>query len=153
MRQHRGNEVFIAANLKLRVVKYEYICHFYFFNKATILQLNLTIQQRLGVGNSPPLRWTCFWNKIYISRLKIYLYKKLTQGGPPLLSQRGRPSISIFSLESLLFRKIMSSPLAVPKIVCSLFTSHNFDRYANSHFLYRPQGAVVFLAPSLKPER
>ena len=60
MRQHRGNEVFIAANLKLRVVKYEYICHFYFFNKATILQLNLTIQQRLGVGNSPPLRQTIF---------------------------------------------------------------------------------------------
>ena len=57
---HRGNEVFIATNLKLRVVKYEYICHFYFFNKATILQLNLTIQQRLGVGNSPPLRLTCF---------------------------------------------------------------------------------------------
>ena len=34
----------------------------------------------------------------------------------------------------------------VPKIVCSLFTSHNFDHYANSHSLYRPQGAVVFLA-------
>ena len=33
-------------------------------------------------------------------------------GGPPLLSLRGRPSISIFSLERLLFRKIMSSPLA-----------------------------------------
>ena len=67
-------------------------------------------------------------------------------GRPPLLSQRGRPSISIFSLERLLFRKIMSSPLAVPKIVCSLFTSHNFDRCANSHSLHRPQGAVVFLA-------
>ena len=43
----------------------------------------------------------------------------------------------------------MLSPLAVPKIVCSLFTSHNFDRYANSHSLHRPQDAVVFLAPSL----
>ena len=61
---HRGNEVFIATNLKLRVVKYEYICHFYFFYKATILQLNLTIQQRLGVGNSPPLRQTVFFNII-----------------------------------------------------------------------------------------
>ena len=38
------------------------------------------------------------------------------------------------------------SPLAVPKIVCSLFASHNFDRYANSHSLYRPPGAVVLLA-------
>ena len=43
----------------------------------------------------------------------------------------------------------MLSPLVVPKIVWSLFTSHNFDHYANSHSLYRPQGAVVFLAPSL----
>ena len=34
----------------------------------------------------------------------------------------------------------------MPKIVCSLFTLHNFNRYANSHSLYRPQGAVVFLA-------
>ena len=64
MRQHRGNEVFIAANLKLRVIKYEYICHFYFFYKATILQLNLTIQQRSGVGNSPPLRQTISFNII-----------------------------------------------------------------------------------------
>ena len=48
----------------------------------------------------------------YISRLKLYLYKKLTQGGPPLLSQRGRPSISIFSLENLLFRDFVSSPIA-----------------------------------------
>ena len=62
MRQHRGNEVFIAANLKLRVVKYEYICHFYFFYKATILQLNLAIQRHSygRVGNSPPLRQTIF---------------------------------------------------------------------------------------------
>ena len=41
---------------------------------------------------------------------------------------------------------LQSNPLAVPKIVCSLFTSHNFDRYANSHSLYPPQAAVVFLA-------
>ena len=40
------------------------------------------------------------------------------------------------------------SPLVVPKIVCSLFTSHNFDHCANSHSLYRPQGAVVLLALS-----
>ena len=67
-------------------------------------------------------------------------------GGPPLLSQRGRPSISIFSLESLLFREFVLSPLVVPKIVCLLFTTHNFDHCANSHSLHRPQGAVVFLA-------
>ena len=47
----------------------------------------------------------------------------------------------------------MGSPLVVPEIVCSLFTSHNFDHCANSHSLYRPPGAVVFLAPSLRPER
>ncbi len=47
----------------------------------------------------------------------------------------------------------MLSPLAVPKIVCSLFTSHNFDRYANSHSLHRPQDAVVFLALSPYAER
>ena len=40
-------------------------------------------------------------------------------------------------------------PLAVPKILCSLFASQNFDRYANSHSLYPPLAAVVFLAPSL----
>ena len=62
MRPHRGNEVFIATNLKLRVIKYAYICYFYFFYKATILQLNLTIQQRSGVGNSPPLRQTISFN-------------------------------------------------------------------------------------------
>ena len=43
----------------------------------------------------------------------------------------------------------MTSPLAVPKILCSLFASQNFDRYANSHSLHPPQAAVVFLAPSL----
>ena len=37
-------------------------------------------------------------------------------------------------------------PLVVPKIVCSLFTSHNFDHCANTHSLHRPQGAVVLLA-------
>ena len=41
---------------------------------------------------------------------------------------------------------LQSNPLAVPKIVCSLFTSHNFDRYANSHSLNPPLAAVVFLA-------
>jgi len=40
-------------------------------------------------------------------------------------------------------------PLAVPKILCSLFASQNFDRYANSHSLHPPLAAVVFLAPSL----
>ena len=53
------------------------------------------------------------------------------------------------SLENLLLREEILSPLVVPKIICSLFTSHNFDHCANSHSLYRPQGAVVFLAPSL----
>ena len=63
---HRGNEVFIAANFKLRDVKYEYICHFYSFYKATILQLNLTIQRHSygRVGKSPPLRQTMFLNII-----------------------------------------------------------------------------------------
>jgi hypothetical protein len=37
-------------------------------------------------------------------------------------------------------------PLAVPKIVCLLFASHNFDRCANSHSLYPPLAAVVLLA-------
>ena len=41
---------------------------------------------------------------------------------------------------------LQSNPLEVPKIVCSLFTSHNFDRYANSHSLFPPLAAVVFLA-------
>ena len=40
----------------------------------------------------------------------------------------------------------------VPKIVCSLLTSHNFDHYANSHSLYPPLAAVVFLALSLRRE-
>ena len=42
---------------------------------------------------------------------------------------------------------MVPSPLVVPKILCSLFASQNFDHYANSHSLYRPQGAVVFVAP------
>ncbi len=41
----------------------------------------------------------------------------------------------------------MLSPLVVPKIVCSLLTSHNFDHCANSHSLHPPPAAVVFLAP------
>ena len=40
-------------------------------------------------------------------------------------------------------------PLVVPKTVRLLFTSRNFDLCANSHFLQRPQDAVVFL--SCKP--
>ena len=63
---------------------------------------------------------------------------------PSLLHQRGRPSISIFSLESLLFREIISSPLAVPKIVCSLFTSHNFDRCASSAQSYANRFFTLF---------
>ena len=43
-------------------------------------------------------------------------------------------------------------PLAVPKIVCSLFASHNFDRYANSHSLHPSQAAVVLLAHLLFAE-
>ena len=39
-------------------------------------------------------------------------------------------------------------PLAVPKIACSLFASHNFDRCAYEHSLYHPQDAVVFIAQS-----
>ena len=42
-------------------------------------------------------------------------------------------------------------PLAVPKIVCSLFTSHNFDRYANKHSLFPPQEAVVCVANCATP--
>jgi len=45
------------------------------------------------------------------------------------------------------------SPLVVPKILCSLFASQNFDHYANSHSLYRPQGVVVFVAPFCKQKR
>ncbi len=41
-------------------------------------------------------------------------------------------------------------PLAVPKILCSLFASQNFDRYANKHSLHRPQDAVVFVAPGTR---
>ena len=86
---HRGNEVFIATNLKLRVVKYEYICHFYFFNKATILQLNLTIQQRLGVGNSPPLRQIIFFNIISLN--SKFSSEKILIEGLPLWFKRGGP--------------------------------------------------------------
>ncbi len=44
-----------------------------------------------------------------------------------------------------------SLPLAVPKIVCSLFASHNFDRCAISASLYPPQAAVGFNAQSRYP--
>ena len=37
-------------------------------------------------------------------------------------------------------------PLAVPKIVCLLFASHNFDRYAYKHSLNPPLAAVVLIA-------
>ena len=37
-------------------------------------------------------------------------------------------------------------PLAVPKIACSLFASHNFDRCAYEHSLHPPQAAVVLIA-------
>ncbi len=59
------------------------------------------------------------------------------------------PPRNIVTTRLRVYHKIMLSPLVVPKIVCSLLTSHNFDHYANSHSLHRPQGAVVFLAPSL----
>ena len=35
----------------------------------------------------------------------------------------------------------MGRTLAVPKIVCLLFASHNFDRYAISPLLHPPQAA------------
>ena len=41
-----------------------------------------------------------------------------------------------------------SPPLAVPEIVCSLSTSHNFDRCANKRSLHRPQDAVACVAQS-----
>ena len=89
---HRGNEVFIATNLKLRVVKYEYICYFYFFYKATILQLNLTIQQRSSVGNSPPLRWTLFSNTGYDALENLFWKQLDKRWSPSLLTQRGKAS-------------------------------------------------------------
>ena len=67
---------------------------------------------------------------------------------------KGQPTTKVCNKTTLgtLFQRVVTiSPLAVPKIVCSLFTSHNFDRCANSHSLHRPQDAVVFLAPSLLP--
>ena len=41
-------------------------------------------------------------------------------------------------------------PLAVPKILCSLFASQNFDRYANKRSLHRPQDAVACVAPGTR---
>ena len=99
IKAHRGNEVSIATNLKLRVVKYEYICHFYSFYKATILQLNLTIQRHSygRVGNSPPLRQTMFLNIILGAFGTIYKRGIILYGGPPLLNQRGRNTICFLS--------------------------------------------------------
>ena len=90
MRQHRGNEVFIATNLKLRVVKYEYICHFYFFNKATILQLNLTMQRRaLGIASRTFHRSDehCFANDC-IARFTINSHINYSKDGPPFFEER-----------------------------------------------------------------
>ena len=79
-----------------------------------------------------------------------YFYKGYSlRGNPPPF----RPVLfNNSTLETIFKRQVTVSPLAVPKIVCSLFTSHNFDRYANSHSLYRPQGAVVLLAHLLFAE-
>ena len=41
--------------------------------------------------------------------------------------------------------------LAVPEIVRSLFTSHNFDRYANKRSLPRPQDAFACVANCATP--
>ena len=88
---------------------------------VNVLQLNLTIQRRsrAHVENSPPPEKLNF-NKKSLARILLFLKNNKTKGGP--------------------------CPLAVPKIVCSLFASHNFDRYANSHSLFPPPAAVVFLA-------
>ena len=68
-------------------------------------------------------------------------------------SERGDPPprnlILIHAWNFILIENNVMCPLAVPKILCSLFASQNFDRYANSHSLYPPLAAVVFLAPSL----
>ena len=90
IKAHHGNEVSIATNLKLRVVKYEYICHFYSFYKATILQLNLTIQRHSygRVGNSPPLRQTMFLNIILGAFGTIYKRGIIIRRSPSLKPER-----------------------------------------------------------------
>ena len=80
----------------------------------------------------------------YYIRFALLLQRKETKGQPTTKNNDIKTT-----LKTLFKRQVMVSPLAVPKIVCSLFTSHNFDRYANSHSLHPPQAAVVSLAPSL----
>ena len=75
-----------------------------------------TVSRRSGshVENSPPPEKLNF-NPQLLARILLFLKNNKTKGGP--------------------------CPLAVPKIVCSLFASHNFDRYAISPLLHPPQAA------------
>ena len=87
---------------------------------VSLLQLNLTIQRRSGahVGNFPPSEKI---KKDSIIKQKYY----------PL---------------TLIFTRTVPALLRYPKLFARIH-SHNFDRYANSHFLHPPPAAVVFLAP------
>jgi hypothetical protein len=90
----------------------------------------------------PPLAAVVFLARAFVARVRVLTAsqnKKDTQLGGFFVWRRRRDS------------NLQSKPLAVPKIVCSLFTSHNFDRYAYEHSLFPPQEAVVFIAQSRKP--
>ena len=85
------------------------------------------------------VRQALFITTIFGHAYGFFVVKKLRYDGPPPSLRREVSFVSTTLLEN-------GQPLVVPKIVCSLFTSHNFDHCANSHSLHRPQGAVVFLA-------
>ena len=79
MHQHRGSIASIDIKFLLSSFDFfsdSFIVLICFIGKVDLLQLNLTIQQRLRVGNSPPLRHTVFFN-IILGALDTYCKREI----------------------------------------------------------------------------
>ena len=87
MRQHRGSIASIDIKFLLSSFDFfsdSFIVLICFIGKVDLLQLKLTLQQRLRVGNSPPLRHTMFFNIIF-GAFGTYFMREITAGRSPSL--------------------------------------------------------------------
>ena len=106
--------------------------------------------------------WPIFWflqtpeTRMNTGVLRLFIFQDIKR---PTRSQNWRATncatprkLLNFCFYSTLCRFVpkAGATLAVPKIVCSLFTSHNFDRCANKRSLHRPPDAVACVAPGTR---
>ena len=78
----------------------------------------------------------------------VLTHRRLTTAGTTHHQKQSKNTIARLRLLFITKSNVKSS-CGAQRNHCAVRLLDFFDRYANSHSLYRPQGAVVLLAPSL----